>query len=137
MTRWKRRKSEQGGFTLIEIMIAMVVMIIGLAGVLMMQTAAVKANRASGRFTRSAQLAQEKMEELRGIPVAQLEATESTVEITQITNVQYRVSYAIEEIIGQPNLVMLTVTVQYAEEGDEDESHFAQVQMIRTRPEAL
>ena len=37
--RSRRRRGEEGGFTLIEILIALLVMMIGMAGVVMMQSA--------------------------------------------------------------------------------------------------
>lgn len=131
------------GFTLIEVLVALLVMIIGLTGVVMMQAAAVRGNRDATRFTRAAMLAEDGMEELRGRSVATLEADE-TVEQPEgywrsetVAGVEYLVAYSVDDVSGQPNLVRVTVTVSYADEGDETAPRSVQVQTIRSRPEAL
>jgi type IV pilus assembly protein PilV len=131
------RKGE-GGFTLIEIMVSMLVMVIGLAGVMMMQSTAVKGNRQSARFSRAALLAEELMEELRGRPVATLEATEgAAIAPLTINSVTYNRDFQVDDVPGQTGLVKVTVECTYAEEGDLTDMHTARVEMVRTRLESI
>lgn len=132
-----RRRTGEGGFTLMEILISLVVMVIGLVGVMMIQVAAVRGNRQAGRFTRAAMLAEQTMEDLRGKKVETLETEQGLVGNVEIGGIVYEVVYTTEQIAGQPNLVLVTVTVEYGDEGDEEDRHAAQLQMIRSRPEAL
>src|SRR5262245_14677033 len=134
----QRKKEKDGGFTLIEIMVAMLVMVIGLAGVMMMQATAVKGNRQAARFSRAALLAEELMEELRGSPVTTLEATEgAAIAPLTINTVIYNRSFTVDNVPGQLGLVKVTVVCTYAEEGDLADLHTARVEMLRTRTEAM
>lgn len=57
-------RPSEGGFTLVEIMVAIVVLSIGLFIVASMQISAVDTNASAGRMTESVNLAQEMIEEL-------------------------------------------------------------------------
>lgn len=54
----------QGGFTLIEILVALIVLIIGVAGVLSMQMSAMKGTSYSRHATEAIVLAEDKLEDL-------------------------------------------------------------------------
>ena len=60
-------KDNRNGFTLIEIMIAMVVLAIGILGVAKMQLSAIKGNSYASGLTEASTLAQNKMEELMSL----------------------------------------------------------------------
>jgi|GEM_PF-847922 len=57
----------QKGFTLIELMIAMVILGIAFMGLATMQLACIRGNSGSNRLTKAIILAQDKMEELKGL----------------------------------------------------------------------
>lgn len=57
-------RCDQGGFTLIEILVALIVLIIGVAGILTMQMSALKGTSYSRHATEAIVLAEDKLEEL-------------------------------------------------------------------------
>ncbi len=61
----RRRKREEKGFTLIEVMIAIVVLAIGLLAVAQMQLLAVKGNSYGSKMSVAALLAQDMIERIR------------------------------------------------------------------------
>ena len=61
-----------GGFTLIELMMALTVLIIGIGGILVMHLSALHATAYSRHATEAAVLAEDKMEEIRTQPTAAL-----------------------------------------------------------------
>ena len=62
------KKSNQKGFSLIEILIAITVFAIGILAVGKMQIAAIKGNSFANDLTKATTLAQDRMEELIGFP---------------------------------------------------------------------
>ena len=60
------------GFTLLEVMIAMMVVAIGLLGIAGMMVTSIRGNAASARLTEATNLAQDKIEELRSTPYPNL-----------------------------------------------------------------
>ena len=64
-----RRARRQGGFTLIEILVAMTVTIIGLAGLMSLYVTTVQGNSRAIRAVKGSGVAQQTMEELRSLPV--------------------------------------------------------------------
>ena len=59
------RAGQQGGFTIVEVLIALVVLLVGLAGILSMQMTAISATGFERHATEASTLAQDKMEALR------------------------------------------------------------------------
>ena len=59
--------SEQRGFTLIEVTIALVILVVGLLSIATMQVSAIKGNNLSDNITIALTLAEDKMEELLGL----------------------------------------------------------------------
>lgn len=62
----------QHGFTIVEVLIALVVLLIGMAGILMLQLTSSEASSFSRHATEASVLAEDKMEVLRTTPVFQL-----------------------------------------------------------------
>lgn len=77
--RRRRRGDEQGGFTLIELMIALTVMLIGVSGILSIQLVSMRATSYSRHATEAAVLAEDGMELLRTVPIDTLVAGSETV----------------------------------------------------------
>lgn len=59
--------SDQKGFTMIEITIALVILVVGLLGIASMQVSAIKGNYLSNNITCALTLTEDKMEELLGL----------------------------------------------------------------------
>lgn len=79
-TRAPTRRRGQEGFTLIEILIALLILITGIAGVLTLQMVSVRATNFSRHATEAAVLGEEKLEELRVVPVASITNGTETVD---------------------------------------------------------
>ncbi len=67
-----RTPDQNGGFTLIEVMIAMVVLLIGMLGVLGMQYFSIGGNATSREIRIATHLSQEMIEQLKGTPYPNL-----------------------------------------------------------------
>lgn len=68
--RYRTHRISEGGFTLIEVLIAMAVLLIGIMGVMGMQYYAIAGNTSSREMRLATALTAEKIEELRLLPYA-------------------------------------------------------------------
>lgn len=68
MTRTTKRTSSEGGFTLIEVLIAIVILTVGLLSLAQMMVLSTNANTLSGRMTSCSAVAKERLERLKAIP---------------------------------------------------------------------
>ena len=64
----RETKRRDGGFTLIEVLIAIVILSVGLLSLAQMMVLATRSNTLSGRMTSSAALAREQLERLKAAP---------------------------------------------------------------------
>ena len=128
-----------GGFTVLEVLVAMTVLVLGLAGVLAVQTAAVKGNQNSRRLDRAKLYAEQTMESLRGKSVPAIEAMAGALPDAPLgpDGVVYHRSFSVTQVAAQPGLVMVTVSVTYANDGDETDLRGTTLQLMRTRVESL
>lgn len=62
-------RADQRGFTLIEVLIALLVLMVGMAGILSLQLTSMKATAFSRHATEASSLAEDKVEDLRTVPV--------------------------------------------------------------------
>jgi type IV pilus assembly protein PilV len=62
-----QRPGEEGGFTLIEVLIALLVLMVGMAGILSLQLTSMKATSFSRHATEASSLAEDKVEDLRTV----------------------------------------------------------------------
>lgn len=76
----KQRKSEQGGFTMIEVLIALLVLLIGMAGILSLQLTSMQATSFSRHATEASILAEDKLEALRTEPMISLASGDDRVD---------------------------------------------------------
>jgi type IV pilus assembly protein PilV len=67
------------GFTLIEVLIAVVILSFGLIGVAGMQVVAIQVNSSANRLTRATTLVQDKVEELLALPFTDTNLDDATV----------------------------------------------------------
>ncbi len=62
-----RMSGNEGGFSLIEVLVSLAILAVGLLGVALLQVTAIKGNAAASRTTIAAELAQEKLETFRHV----------------------------------------------------------------------
>ena len=65
-------RGQQGGYTVVEVLIALLVLLIGMAGLLSLQLTAMKATGFSRHATEATVLGEDKLEDLRTAPVDSL-----------------------------------------------------------------
>ncbi len=100
------------GFTLIEVLVAMVILSVGLLGTAALITGIIRSNQVSNRITTATVLAQDKMEEIRrlgyfGMPTSDTTTTES---YNSITNYSLYKRVTSTDVVN-PAADMKTVTV--------------------------
>jgi prepilin-type N-terminal cleavage/methylation domain-containing protein len=133
------RRGERG-FTLLEVLVALLVTIIGLAGVLMMQSNTARANRQNAEFTHASMIAEETMEGARGTDIDTL-LNNSPITYTPQTDrgITYNITLTAARISTGSNLVLLTSAVSYSEDKDTStaDDRTARFQLLRTYTEKL
>jgi len=68
MTLSTRKRKNESGFTLIEVMVAIVILTVGLLSLAQMMVLATNSNTLSGRMTSASALAKEQLERLKAAP---------------------------------------------------------------------
>jgi prepilin-type N-terminal cleavage/methylation domain-containing protein len=108
----------QRGFTVVEVLIALLVLLIGMAGILSMQLTSVQATAFSRHATEASVLAEDKMEELRTMPTAALADASDQVDARGVLDPQglYTRAWTIASV---PPHLAITVTVSWLEQGGE------------------
>lgn len=139
MTTIATTRRGERGFTLIEVLVALLITIIGLAGVLMMQASSSKANRQNAEFTHASMIAEEALENARGMNINSLVNTTITYPTQTYSGVVYSISVTGVEVSTGSNLVRITAAVTYSEDNDTStaDDRTARFQLIRTKTEML
>jgi type IV pilus assembly protein PilV len=116
--RIRRANSEQGGFTLVELLISLTVLIIGLTGILTMQVTAMRATGFSRHSTEAAVLAEDKMEFFRTTPLSAVVDDTETVNAHGLLDADglYTREWTITD---DSEVATISVTVSWMERGDE------------------
>jgi type IV pilus assembly protein PilV len=105
--------SIEEGFTLIEIMIALLVMSIGLTALAAVQISAIRGNAFSKRMTTAVSIADEKIEQIKSIPYANI-LSESSIQITQ-SNMNFTRQVTVTNNSPLPNSRKVEVVVTWSE----------------------
>ena len=74
----RRLQNNNSGFTLIEVLAAMVILSVGLLGMAALITGIINSNKLSNRISTATVLAQDKIEEIRGVGYAGADAEAGT-----------------------------------------------------------
>ena len=116
-----RSKRNEGGFSLIEVMVALLLLLIGISGILTIQLSSMKASAYSRHATEAIILAEDKMEELMTISAATIADGNDTVDSQGVDDVAgfYERSWVVEPT-GPLNTI--TVQVSWDEKGTEPHS---------------
>jgi prepilin-type N-terminal cleavage/methylation domain-containing protein len=115
-----RRQSQ--GFTLIEVMIALVILAVGLLALMAMQIVSIKANAFSSEMTYSTMLAQQQLETLKNLPFTDANLTGATPPtpptlhtlppIIDAKGGSYSVSWQVEDTTASMKKITMDVTWQ-------------------------
>jgi type IV pilus assembly protein PilV len=108
----------QGGFTIIELMIALTILLIGITGILSMQLTALKATSYSRHATEASVLAEDLMEELRTLPLASVVDGNEPVDAQGNYDADGVFTRA-WTVVWNGDLATITVTVSWNEHGNE------------------
>lgn len=137
MRRRRRRSRGQGGFTLIEILVSLVVLTIGMVGIIAMQMTTVKANRLSRELERARVIGYSTMEDLRAKPASTLPAAGTYPTVQTPEGTTYSIAYTAAANPIDPGLILVTTTVTFAEDNDPTDTHSSVVTMLRTTTETF
>jgi prepilin-type N-terminal cleavage/methylation domain-containing protein len=108
----------QGGFTLMELMIAMVVMLIGIAGIMMMLRNSVVASRYTRHVTEATVLGEDKIEALRTVASATVTSGEDAVDALGYAVEQAPYTRTWNHVPAGDGTAELEVRVAWDEEGE-------------------
>ena len=122
------KKDRDNGFTLIEVLIAIVILSVGLLGMAALTVGIIKGNRFSNDLTTATTLAQDKMEDIRREGYSDTPATDTTT----IENYDSITDYALYKrqmvtVVDSPAANMKTITVTVFWESDD---HSVEVKTI-------
>ena len=107
-----RKFINNNGFTLIEVLVAMVILSVGLLGTAALITGIIKGNKLSNRISTATTCAQDKMEEIRGVGYSGMPASDTTTteSYNSITNYSLYKRVTFTDVVN-PAAGMKTVTV--------------------------
>jgi type IV pilus assembly protein PilV len=111
MAKFKDRYNN-GGFTLMEVLVAMLILTVGLLGMAALITGIISSNKLSNRISTATVLAQDKMEEVRRVGYSGMPAsnTTTTENYNTITNYSLYKRVTFTEV-ANPDAGMKKITV--------------------------
>ncbi len=112
----KRIRSGQGGFSLIEVLICMVIVAVGLLALAGMQVISIKGNAFSRKVTQATVLTQNKLEELKRLPFTDPSLSSGYHNEGTLPGTDFSRFYQVEDLSA--TLKAITVTVQWTDEID-------------------
>jgi type II secretory pathway pseudopilin PulG len=153
----RRARAQEGGFTLLELLITTTITVIGFAGLLGLHLATVGGNALSGRAGEAVALCERTMEQLRSDSIAGMvqDLTGSAATPLPLTNVAmstvagrngmtYRRLVTVTELdAASTDLIKVRVAVDWTDDGavtgtdNGTHDHEVTLELIRTRQEGL
>jgi len=115
----RRLRDNNSGFTLIEVLAAMLILSVGLLGIAALITGIISSNKLSNRISTATVIAQDKMEQIRmtgysGMPVSD---TTTTEDYNSITNYSLYKRVTFTEV-ANPDAGMKKITVTVSWDAD-------------------
>ena len=115
----RRLRDNNSGFTLIEVLAAMLILSVGLLGIAALITGIISSNKLSNRISTATVIAQDKMEQIRmtgysGMPVSDTTTTEDYNSITNYS-LYNRVTFT---EVANPDAGMKKITVTVSWDAD-------------------
>jgi type IV pilus assembly protein PilV len=111
--RSKSLISIEEGFTLVEIMIALIVLSVGLVALAGLQVSAIRGNAFSKRMTTAVSIANARIEQIKNTPYANIQSESSTKVIQSNMNFARQVTVINDSPL--PNTKTVNVTVTWSE----------------------
>src|SRR4030042_1311161 len=110
------KKSE--GFTLLEVMIALVILSVGLLGLGALQRVAIKTNAFSSEMTYATMIAQQQAEILKSLPFTDANLTAATeanphTAVGSSKGVQYAISWTVTDNSPATDMKIINISVQW------------------------
>lgn len=124
-TRLNKTARSSRGFTLVETMAALTILAFGVLGVAAGLVTAMKVSMQSRASTEAIYLVEQQLETLRSLPLTAIEAAGGGAVINDPDNpidplddsaMQYTRSWTIDLDTPQPNVILITVTVDWVDE---------------------
>ena len=108
------------GFTLIEVLVAMVILSVGLLGTAALITGIINGNKVSNRVSTATTCAQDKMENIKGLGYSGMPASDTTTTepYNSITNYSLYKRVTFTDVDNPPATNMKTVTVTVSWDSD-------------------
>lgn len=106
----------QDGFTLIEMMVAIILIGVGLMGLAALSSTVTRANVQSSALTSASALAQEKIEGFRSMPYAEIGAGAST-DVRTLDGIGYSRTWSVQTDQPAADLKTISVTVSWTSRG--------------------
>ena len=107
--------NRQSGFTLIEVMIALVILAVGLLALATMQIVSIRSNAFSSEMTYATMLAQSRLEQIRNMDYDDLTPSSSTTDTVPASASTKGMAYTVERTVSAddvPAANMKTVTLE-------------------------
>ena len=123
--RWKVPVRPEQGFTLIEVMIALVILSIALVALAGLQVSAIKGNAFSKRMTTAVSIGNEKMEQLKNSSYANI-LSESSIEVTR-SSMNFTRQVTVTNNSPLPNTKTVNVMITWS---DNSKSHSVPITTI-------
>lgn len=150
-------RAGERGFTLVEVLIALMVTVVGLMGLLAMHTTTIKGNRDAGRAAEATAIAQQSIEVVRALTIDGPDPNSIAVKYAPLpfsdvpmstvlgrAGVVFKPSLSVTELSSvSSDLIRIRVVVEWADGGDDPASvpaankHKVVLELVRTRQEAL
>jgi type IV pilus assembly protein PilV len=115
-TREKNMNKKQAGFTLIEVMIALVILAVGLLALMTMQIVSIRANAFSSEMTYAAMVGQGELEKIRNMNYDSVLAVASatyTVDPALAKGVEYKTETRVQDNIPATDMKTVTLIVNW------------------------
>lgn len=122
-----KRFSFSKGFSLLELLIALIILSVSILALAGLMSTTTKNNAFGGHLTEAVTLAQDKLEELRALPWSSIAGSSDT--ITGSTGIHYSRIWEVRDL--NPNLKEIEVTIRWADSG----SHSLRFSSVLSNPE--